>query len=164
MTADANRQTSEPAYDFLTGEGKVMEKVARVRAMLRGVPLFRDLPDKYLEELGRLAEPVERGAGEDLARQGDPGGELLMLINGTARVERNGQAIAHMGEGDFFGEFSLLDGKPRTATVVAETPVTLLVLQKHSFDHIRESAPDLDRQLLATVLERLRQLQTTLLD
>jgi len=156
--------TPTPAYDFLTGEGKVQEKVARVRTMLADVPLFKGLSDRYLDEIGRLSVPEERPANDELVRQGDQGADFVLIVDGSARVERNGQVIAHINAGDYIGELALLDGQPRTATVITDEPSTVLILRKHAFDHIVESNPELEHHFLLTLVQRIRDLQATLMD
>ena len=72
-------------------------------------------------------------------------------------MQVGGKAIAELGAGDFIGELSLIDGKPRTATVTAETPMTLLVIRRRDFKFLRETVPGLQEKLLVTLCERLRQ-------
>jgi CRP/FNR family transcriptional regulator/CRP/FNR family cyclic AMP-dependent transcriptional regulator len=72
-------------------------------------------------------------------------------------VESGGKAIAQLKAGDFIGELSLIDGRPRSATVIAETPMTLLVIRRRDFRSLRDSVPGLQEKLLVTLCERLRQ-------
>ena len=112
---------------------------------LKKVPLFSALNRRHLDVIARHADEVKRNAGAVLARQGARGLEFLLIVEGSARVEKDGKVIAHLGAGDFFGEMSLLDGKPRSATVVADAPVLLLVVDVRSG---RANARSHDQQAL----------------
>ncbi len=124
--------------------------------VLRKVPLFSGLGRGHLDLIARHADEVKLDAGRVLARQGGLGLEFLIILEGSARVERDGKEIARLGLGDFFGEMSLIDHKPRSATVTAETPIALLVIHTRSFGHLLEAVPGLQRKILVTVCERLR--------
>jgi CRP/FNR family transcriptional regulator/CRP/FNR family cyclic AMP-dependent transcriptional regulator len=153
-----------PVYDFLTGESRTQQKIASVQEQLRHVALFSDLTQNELDLVARLANEVHAAADQALVQQGEPGNELILIANGRVRVERNGQVIAHMETGNYFGEMSLLDGYPRSATVITAVPSDLLVIQKHTFDHLLESTPELKSKLLVTLSHRLRRLQENLID
>lgn len=131
---------------------------------LRKVPMFADLSKRQLELVSRHTDVIERPAGAMLVRQGEVGRELLILVDGTARVERDGKVIAQLGPGDFLGEMALLDGKPRAATVITETPTTLLVVERRSFQFLLDTVPELSRKMLVTLCARLRDLQDRFLD
>ncbi len=123
---------------------------------LRQVPLFANLSQRHLDLVAREADEVPVEAGAMLARQGGLGHEFLLILDGRARVERDGKTIARLRPGDFFGEMSLIDGEPRSASVVAETPVTLLCIHGRAFNGLIETVPGLHKQLLRTLCERLR--------
>lgn len=124
---------------------------------LAKVPLFSGLSRRHLGMIARHADEVKLDAGKVLARQGEHGLEFLLLVDGSARVERNGKLITRLGAGNFFGEMSLIDGKPRTATVIAETPAVLLVVHRRVFGHLLDTVPGLQKKVLLTLCERLRE-------
>ncbi len=124
--------------------------------VLRKVPLFSALSRRHLDVITRVADEVKLNAGKVLARQGERGLEFLLIVDGSARVERDGKLIARLTAGDFFGEMSLIDGRPRTATVIAETPIVLLVVHRRSFSYLLDTVPALQRKVLVTLCERLR--------
>lgn len=124
---------------------------------LAKVPLFSGLSRRHLGMIARHADEVKLDAGKVLARQGEHGLEFLLIVDGDARVERNGKVIGRLTAGDFFGEMSLIDGKPRTATVIAETPVVLLVVHRRAFGHMLDTVPGLQKNVLLTLCERLRE-------
>jgi len=123
---------------------------------LKKVPLFSGLSRRYLDLVARQADEVKEKAGAVLAKQGALGLEFLLLLEGGARVEKDGTVIARLGPGDFFGEMSLIDGMPRSASVIAEDPSVLLVIQARSFRSLLDEVPDLQKKLLVTLSARLR--------
>jgi CRP/FNR family cyclic AMP-dependent transcriptional regulator len=125
--------------------------------LLRNIALFRPLSQSHLNAIAKYTDPFEARAGKILTRQGQHGLEAFIIVDGRARVERDGRVIAQVGPGDVLGELSVIDGKPRTATVIAETPMTLMVIRRRDFRSLRETVPGLQEKLLATLCERLRQ-------
>lgn len=125
--------------------------------VLGKVPLFSGLSQRHLGLIARHADEVKLDAGRVLANQGQHGLEFLIIAGGSARVERDGKVIARLGAGDFFGEMSLIDGEPRTATVIAEEPVSLLVIHRRVFSHLLDTVPGLQKKILVTLCVRLRQ-------
>jgi CRP-like cAMP-binding protein len=123
---------------------------------LRNVDLFSACTDKELEIISRATTRLQFEAGTVMAREGHQGHEFLAIVDGQARVEIRGQTIATLGAGDFFGEIALLDGGPRTATVVAETDVVAEVISRREFEAVVERAPHMARRLLVGLARRLR--------
>jgi CRP-like cAMP-binding protein len=123
---------------------------------LKNVGLFHGLSKKNLETIARSVDEVRMLSGHTIARQGRLGREVFIMINGVARVERDGRLIARLNAGDTFGEMSLIDGEPRSATVVAETDIDLLVVDSRAFLALLDTVPGLSRKLLATLSTRLR--------
>jgi CRP-like cAMP-binding protein len=130
--------------------------------VLKKVPLFSALSRRHLDMIARHADQVKRDADAILARQGARGLEAVLIVEGSARVERDGKIIAHLGAGDFFGEMSLIDGRPRSATVISDAPVVLLVVHTRSFGRLLETVPALHRKVTAALCERLRAADETL--
>lgn len=125
--------------------------------VLKDVPLFRGLSRRHLGLIAKEADEVEQEAGRVMARQGGLGREFLLILKGSARVERDGKVIARLGEGDFFGEMSLIDNEPRSASVIAESTVALLVIPSRSFSALLDTVPGLPRKILAGLCHRLRE-------
>jgi CRP-like cAMP-binding protein len=115
-------------------------------AFLRKTTLFKDLAEPHLRALGPRLRERRLKKGEILFRDGDPGQEMFLIRSGsviiskpiTGRVE---QVLARMGEGDFFGEMSLFDRAPRSATVQADTDTVLLCLDRDSLRQFVEVSP-----------------------
>jgi CRP/FNR family transcriptional regulator, cyclic AMP receptor protein len=124
--------------------------------LLKSVPLFAHLSKRQLNELARHTEELKVDAGKVLMKEGSPGGELFVIVHGKARVTRGGKQLATLGPGDFIGEMALLDSKPRSATVVADEGMLLLVIGSREFKPLLKSVPDLAEGLLRALAERLR--------
>ena len=124
--------------------------------LLKKVPMFSELSKRHLREISKHSDNVAKKVGDVLVRQGNKGGEFFFIIEGKARVEKNGKFVRQLSGGDFFGEISLIDGEPRTATVIAETDMTILIVHKPSFDHLLDAIPGLQRKILIALCQYLR--------
>ena len=126
---------------------------------LQRVPLFLECTEEELRRIAEMSRIVESPAGTVLTEIGKPGDSFFFLIDGRVSV----QTIAGGGEalhpGDFFGEMSLLDGEPRSATVSAMTDVRLLVVDRFHFWQLLNETPDLVRRILVTLSRRVRRLE-----
>lgn len=101
--------------------------------LLTDLPLFRGCSRRELRALSRLAEVIDVPAGDALIRQDERGTEFFVIVSGAAEVSRDGQVLATLGAGDFAGELALLDGKPRSASVVTTEPTRALVFAPREF-------------------------------
>ena len=125
--------------------------------LLRGVWLFERCTKKELAAIARMATPVIVEPGRVLAKEGHPGHEFVVVVEGTASATSRGEEVGQVGPGSFFGELALLDGGPRTATVRALTPMLVLVLDRSEFNELVDrSIPSVARRMLVTIAERLR--------
>ncbi|HVY09668.1 MAG TPA: cyclic nucleotide-binding domain-containing protein [Mycobacteriales bacterium] len=124
--------------------------------MLGEIPLFRGCSKEELRDIDRAATQADFPAGQVLCTEGAVGRELIMLVEGEARIDRGGNEVAQVGPGAFIGEMSLLDGGPRSATVTAITDVKALVLPAREFWQVIDEVPAIAHRLLATLAERLR--------
>jgi CRP-like cAMP-binding protein len=121
------------------------------------VPLFSAASRKDLQKIARASDEVEVKAGRVLVDQGRPGHEFFLILEGTASVRRNNRKVAELGEGMYFGELSLLDRGPRTATVVADTDMKVLVLGQREFLGVLDDVPGLAYKILRIMASRLRE-------
>lgn len=124
--------------------------------LLAGCPLFKGIDRAGLVGLADLATPVEFPAGHVIARQGEIGTGFFVVISGMVRVVRDGEVIARLGAGEFFGELSVLDRMPRNASVVAEAPTSCLALASWDFEKVLLEQPALTLSILRGVASRLR--------
>jgi CRP-like cAMP-binding protein len=125
---------------------------------LSRVPIFSDLSPKEVRRLLRSTEEYSYPEGAVFVKEGARSEQLFVLLEGTAKVIRRGRTVARIHAGDFFGEISLLDGQPRTATVVAETRVRCLVLLRTEFERIVEEMPSVGMRVLRALASRFREM------
>ena len=126
--------------------------------LLKRVPLFAGLPDTALEQIGQITEEREEPAGTALTQPGPHEGYFFIIVSGSVRIERGGQTINTLRDGDFLGEIALVDGGPRTATAVAESDCRLLVMTFQQFRQLLDSSPEVRTAVLEEVGRRLRML------
>ena len=125
---------------------------------LANVPLFEHLSTRQLAAVDRLVTTLDVAAGRQLMRQGEQGREFIVIIDGEAEVQRDGEVIAVRGPGSFIGEMALLLDQPRNASVVARTAMTIDVISRKDFRRLLDEYPDLYAPLLAATARRLAEL------
>jgi CRP-like cAMP-binding protein len=123
---------------------------------LAKVPLFSDCSQRDLQTIARVVRDIPHRADTVIAREGEPGVGLFIILDGTAEVSIGGRKKATLGPGDFFGEIALLDGGPRTATVTAKTDVNLLGLTEWVFRGLMAEHPGIALKTLQQMAGRLR--------
>ena len=132
-------------------------------ALLGHVALFDGCTHAELAEVAGLMEEYSVDEpGAVLTAQDYPGKDAFVIIEGVARVERDGQRLADLGEGDFFGEISLLDGGPRTADVVSESPMIVLVLSRGQLEKLVTKVSPVALAMLREMAARVRRLDKAL--
>ena len=122
---------------------------------LAHVPLFEGLTEKELGLVARLSTPVTVPAGQVLAEQGSAGAEFFVVLAGEVDVVRQGELIATRGPGSHLGEIALLAARPRTATLVASTPLQTRVASQREFSSLLAAVPMVAERLQASMAERL---------
>ena len=120
------------------------------------VPLFSNLTKRHLRHVSALAEEEHFEEGTSLAEEGKPGDTFYVLLSGEAKVVRGGRRMDRLIPGDFFGEIALIDGGPRTASVVATTPVTTLTISRKRFRKMLDEDPSIVLGMLEELARRLR--------
>jgi CRP-like cAMP-binding protein len=129
--------------------------------LLAQVPLFEGLSRRHLRQIAEHADEISFREREIIVEADQPGGTFFVIVEGQVRIVRGNRTIARAGPGEFFGEISLLDGGPRTASVIAETPVVAIRLFKASFDKLVQQEPRVAGKILAVVARRLREAEKT---
>jgi CRP-like cAMP-binding protein len=124
--------------------------------LLTKVPIFSGCTKRELDAVLRAAKDVSHSEGHVIAREGDRGVGFFLILDGTAKVTRGGKQLAALGRGDFFGEISLLDRGPRTATVTATSPIQLIGLTAWVFRGLLEEHPTIAMKMLEVIASRLR--------
>lgn len=125
---------------------------------LAEISLFSSLSKRDLQRIARSSTELKVEAGAQLVDQGELGREAFVILEGSATVSRNGRKVGTVGPGDAIGELSLLDHGPRTAKVVADTPMTVLVLSAREFTGVLDEIPGLAQKLLGQLAGRVRDL------
>jgi CRP/FNR family cyclic AMP-dependent transcriptional regulator len=125
--------------------------------MLAQRPLFSGLSRKELKSIAALGVTIEISAGQELTKQDAIGIEAFLIVTGAARcVVGDEVQLATLGPGDFFGELSLLDGARRSATVIADTDMVVVVFDKREFRQLIEASTSIALKLLESMAARLR--------
>ena len=125
---------------------------------LQKVPLFQSLSKKQLREVSGLATRLNEPAGSVLTKEGQVGYEFIVVLDGEIEIRKGDRVIASRGPGSYVGEIALLDNRPRTATVVAKTPVVIEVIGRREFRSLLAAAPELSEEIMATMAQRLSEL------
>jgi CRP/FNR family cyclic AMP-dependent transcriptional regulator len=131
-----------------------LRKNAKVE-LIKGVPLFSQLGRGELDEVASIADEIDLSEGKELTVEGQPGREFFVIIEGDAAVRQGDREINRLGAGDFFGEIALVEDRPRTATVVAETPIRALVITDRSFRTLLERSPEIEEKVMSARAARL---------
>jgi CRP/FNR family cyclic AMP-dependent transcriptional regulator len=123
-------------------------------ARLKDVPFFSSMSEQDLAAVAEQADETSVAAGTVLAREGDVGDEFFVIESGTAKVTRDGAPVAKLGAGDFFGEIALIREERRTATVMATSPMVLIVMTGSSFRSLDCSTPEFRETVSKALAER----------
>ena len=123
--------------------------------LIRSVPLFSHCGKDELAAIAQTSDLLDVPAGMELVTEGQHTNEFVVIAEGAADVIRDGSTIATLGSGDFFGEIALITGAPRTATVTATVPSTLLVLTERAFWHVADEMPSIQTAVMKALAERL---------
>lgn len=126
--------------------------------LLAAAPLFAAMDADGIGRIAARTVEVEFAAGQVIARQGEIGTGFFLIASGQVRVVRDGSSVATLGPGEFFGELSILDGKPRTAQVVAAETTVCLALASWDFEAIVTDEPAVALAVLRALATRLRTL------
>ncbi|HMD46313.1 MAG TPA: cyclic nucleotide-binding domain-containing protein [Acidimicrobiales bacterium] len=124
--------------------------------VLQAVPLFSGCSAKELRTIAGLGTDLSVKEGTVLTEEGAPGSELVIVLAGEASCSIKGQEVAVFERGDFFGEMSLLDSGPRSATVVAKTDMDVLILEGREFKRLVIESPAIAWKMLVAMAGRLR--------
>jgi CRP/FNR family transcriptional regulator, cyclic AMP receptor protein len=129
---------------------------------LQRVPLFSGFNEDELRRVAEHSRIVDASAGTVITQIGDAGDSFFIIIDGMAAVRTPVGAGSQLQPGDCFGEMSLVDGEPRSATIVATTDVRLLVVDRSHFWRLLDETPQLIRRILMILSRRVRRLEQTI--
>lgn len=134
-----------------------------LRTFLKGVDLFSDLPDDVMDMVIERGSEEHLPAGHVLVEQGQPGVGLQVIMEGSAVVVLNGKEVANLHVGDYFGEMSLIDRAPHSATVVSGAGgVKTFKISPVTFNELLNESTHCDRVLLRILTRRVRRLEEAL--
>jgi CRP/FNR family cyclic AMP-dependent transcriptional regulator len=132
----------------------MLRKNAKIE-LLKRVPLFERCSKAELQQIARLADEILLPAGQILTREGQPGREFFVLVEGQVDVRRKGRLVKKLSGGDFLGEIALVADVPRTATVTATTPLRALVMIDRDFRSLMKEVPSLQPKVLYALAMRM---------
>jgi flavin reductase (DIM6/NTAB) family NADH-FMN oxidoreductase RutF len=124
---------------------------------LADVPVFSSLPGEVRERMLAAGEEHSYAAGDVVVRQGDAGGELFVILEGDVRLEQDGRPLGRrFGQGDFFGELAVLDGRPRSADVIADRPLRVVAIPREALKAALLAEPQAAWDMLEILAGRYR--------
>jgi CRP-like cAMP-binding protein len=139
--------------------------MANQQSLLASVPLFEHLPAKSIADLGKTAVERHFAPGDTIVTAGEEGVAFFVIGEGTAEVlHTNGALPSTLHAGECFGEMALIDGRRRSATVRATTPLTCLALTRWDFMALVHSDNSLAVGLLEAMTRRVRELENQVPD
>lgn len=128
--------------------------------VLADVPIFSELSSRHLKKVAGASRIVRFHEGATIIRAGTPGDALYVVVDGEVSVRRRGLSSVALGIGSFFGEMALFDVSPRSASVVATSPVICLSISRPRFEKLLRSEPPIAIGLLKELARRLRLAQS----
>lgn len=128
-----------------------------VERKLGEISIFKECSAKELKSISRLLTQVTVRTGSILTKQGEPGREFMIIIDGQATVRRDGKVLATLGPGDFFGELAVIAGVPRNATITADTEMTIDALNRREFSSLLDESPKIAKKILVGAVTRLHE-------
>jgi cAMP-binding proteins - catabolite gene activator and regulatory subunit of cAMP-dependent protein kinases len=141
---------------------KLKATTKQLTAVLGAVPLFEGLSKKQLKKVTDLADVARFMASATLVKQGEIGDSFYVVLTGQAKVVANRRTVNRLLPGDHFGEISLLDGGPRTASVIGETEMTLVIIRQKDFLAMLTKDPEITMCLLQGMARTVRRLDRSL--
>jgi CRP/FNR family transcriptional regulator, cyclic AMP receptor protein len=128
---------------------------------LANIDLFSGLPRRDLERVADMTKELNFATGQAITEEGEPGGRFYVLVDGQADVVIGDDVVNTLRAGDSFGEISLIDGKPRTATIVARSTVRTLALSSWNFRPMLKEQPAIAEAVLLQLCRRLRETEAS---
>ncbi|HET9242966.1 MAG TPA: cyclic nucleotide-binding domain-containing protein [Gaiella sp.] len=132
----------------------IFRRDAKVK-LLSGVPLFQACSLPELTKVAGIMSQLEEPEGKVLMREGEPGRDFFVIAEGTAEVRKGNRRVSTLGPGDFAGEVALLTNAPRTATVRATSPVTVLRVTSKGFADLLKTSPTIQRKIQKALADRI---------
>ena len=128
--------------------------------LIAHVPLFQHCSKSELKRIAGLADELDLPVGKVLIREGEPGREFFVLLDGRVDVSRKGQSLNTLQSGDFFGEVALVSNAPRNATITALTMLRVLVVTDRDFRNLLRESPQIQLKVLEALGDRIAPVET----
>lgn len=128
-----------------------------LESRLMHVPLFGQLSRRQVKKLVSKAKVTSHSAGQDITEQDKGSLAFHLVLSGSADVKVNGKKVRALGAGEYFGEISMIDGRRRSATVTATSPLSTLAVPHLAFQDLLDDEPEVARQILVRLCDRLRE-------
>ena len=125
--------------------------------ILETVPIFSSLKESQLKKIAEASTIRSFDSQENIAKEGDTGVAFYLILEGQVEVRRANKSLAKLGQGQFFGELSVIDLRPRAAADVALQKSRCLLLNTWTFDGLIRSNPDIAMAMLKEMARRLRE-------
>jgi CRP-like cAMP-binding protein len=138
-----------------------MRQTHQAEDALHGTALFADVSRRHVRRLASISQEIEHPAGHVITAEGLGALAFHLVLSGEASVGVKGAEVRRLGPGDYFGEMSMIDGRPRSATVTALTPLRVLVVPHVAFEQLLEDEPSFAKELLLVLCRRLREVEST---
>ncbi len=149
-------QTARRYGEFSFRRLLVISTVEKV-LFLKGVDLFRTIPGEELSHIAQITEEQEYDPQQVIFNEGDAGDAMYLIVDGKVKVHSGEKIFAEFGTKQCFGEMSILDSEPRSASVTALTDLTLLRIQRDDFAEILAEKPEISRSIIKVLTRRLRE-------
>ncbi len=124
---------------------------------LKEVSLFKNITSERLAKIATIAKEVEFPRGERIINEGDEGDSLFIIVEGGVSILKGKDIIARLSSKDFFGEMAILDSEPRSASVIADTDITCLKINREDFTEILIDEHEIMLSIIKSLVQRLRQ-------
>jgi CRP/FNR family cyclic AMP-dependent transcriptional regulator len=137
-----------------------MSDTSELQGRLAALPIFQGLSHRQLKRLAEESRQSEHQPGHEVATEGEGALSMHLILDGTAEVTRKGETVRTLGDGDYFGEISMIDGKKRSATVTAVTTLQTVAVPHFAFAQLLKDEPGFAAQLLVLLCARLREAES----
>jgi CRP/FNR family cyclic AMP-dependent transcriptional regulator len=138
------------------GRDGVISTVEKV-LFLKGVDLFKNIPGEDLSHIAQITDEVECASQQTIFREGDQGDAMYLIVDGKVKVHSGEHVFAELGTNQCFGEMSILDAEPRSASITALTDLILLKIQREDFTEILAEKPEISQGIIKVLTRRLRE-------
>jgi CRP-like cAMP-binding protein len=124
---------------------------------LKSVPLFREIPGEELAQIAAIADEIEYQQDENVFKEGEIGEAMYIVLEGKVRIHRGEKVLTELGERECFGEMSILDSEPRSASVTATKDLVALKIQREDFAEILAQKSEIAHGIIKVLTHRLRE-------